>query len=324
MKVIEIPLDQIEIGERRRRDYGDLKALARGIKQIGLLHPIVVDRNGKESYRLVTGERRLRAAQILDWSTIPATLRDHLSEAELHEIELEENENRKSLTEQERRRTFASSKQLVEDAKKAREILGRSAPKFATKKTKRGRPSKSNSTGAVAEDLGTSRRAVKRAEQHVATAERLPVMQGGDWRQSDVLRVDERLQEVGEEAAGQIVAVLGCARILDPELTVDLIENLGAMKPAEREKVYQLSQSKDPRDRSLALTEAARKPPMPDPRLGILDKVLSSLNAAIKPYPKDPLTPRLIEIRSQLVAVRAAVKEVSYDAQRDGQKGRVQ
>jgi len=80
------------------------------MKRIGLLHPIVVDRNGKEGYRLVAGERRLRVARMLGWLTVSANLREHLTAAELREIELEENENRKSLTEQERRRTFAAGK----------------------------------------------------------------------------------------------------------------------------------------------------------------------------------------------------------------------
>jgi ParB/RepB/Spo0J family partition protein len=321
MKVIDVLLNQIEVGERRRTDYGDIGALAQGMKRVGLLEPIIVDRNDKKGYRLVAGERRLKAAQMLKWHTIPANLREHLSDTQLRDIELEENENRKPLTQRERERTFASSKGLVESAKKAGEVLAHSGPKSAGK---HGRPAQPTSTRAIAGALGTSRQSIERAEQHIATAEQFPFMQGSQWRQSDVLRVRERLEEIKPEAREQTIAILGAAKVLDPELAVALVENIGAKKSAERQELFDLSQSDDPRKVSLALTRAAEKPPMPDPRLGILHNVLQHLNAAIKPFPSDPLTPKLIEIRHQIQAVQAAVKEVSYDAQRDKQKASVQ
>jgi hypothetical protein len=55
---------------------------------------------------------------------------------------------------------------------------------------------------------------------------------------------------------------------------------------------------------------------MPDSRLGVLDNVLRFLHAAIKPYPKDPLTKRLLAVQAEIQSIRAAVKEVSYDARR--------
>jgi ParB family chromosome partitioning protein len=312
VNIVEVPLGQIQIGERRRQDFGDIDGLAKGIKRVGLLEPIIVESNGGEyRYRLVVGERRLRAAWLLGWKTIPAQLREHLSEAELRDIELEENENRKSLTERERTRTFESSKKLVENAKRAVEVLAQSAPKVSTG----GRPAEPASTRAVAEALGIDRRTVDRAEQHVETAERFPFMQAGKWRQSDVLRIRERIAELPEEEHEQAAGVLGCAKLLDPDMAVELMENLGAKNPQERQEIYELSRSTDPRDISLALTKAANLPPMPDRRLGIIDNALHVLNAAIRPFPKDPLTPRFISIVSELQAVRLQVKEVSYDAQ---------
>ena len=38
----EIPIDEIEVGDRYRRDVGDITDLARSIDEIGLLHPIVI------------------------------------------------------------------------------------------------------------------------------------------------------------------------------------------------------------------------------------------------------------------------------------------
>ena len=49
--------EQIKVGKRHRKEFGDLAALARDIDERGLLQPIVVDR----SNHLIAGERRLRA-----------------------------------------------------------------------------------------------------------------------------------------------------------------------------------------------------------------------------------------------------------------------
>jgi hypothetical protein len=107
-------------------------------------------------------------------------VRVHALTAFLH-LRSEENENRKPLTERERARTFGSSKRLVESAKKAGEVLG-ATPK--TPKPKGGRPTKGDvSKAAVAEALGVDRHTLQDAEQHVATAEAFPFMQGADLRQ---------------------------------------------------------------------------------------------------------------------------------------------
>jgi len=60
------------IGERHRKDLGDLAPLAQSMAEIGLLHPIVVNSDGV----LIAGERRLRAAQTLGWDDIPARVLD--------------------------------------------------------------------------------------------------------------------------------------------------------------------------------------------------------------------------------------------------------
>ena len=61
-------------------DEDDITELAASIKEVGLLQPIVVrrvdDEEGRaESYELVMGERRLRAAKEAGLKTIPAVVR---------------------------------------------------------------------------------------------------------------------------------------------------------------------------------------------------------------------------------------------------------
>src|SRR5215468_4697967 len=58
---VVLPIDQIIVGDRTRRDLGDIAGLATSIAEIGLLNPITVDENG----RLLAGARRLAACKRL-------------------------------------------------------------------------------------------------------------------------------------------------------------------------------------------------------------------------------------------------------------------
>jgi len=71
--IVSVPIAEIEIGERHRKDMGDLKLLATSIKAVGLLQSIGITKGKK----LVFGERRLRAvADILKRETIEARIVD--------------------------------------------------------------------------------------------------------------------------------------------------------------------------------------------------------------------------------------------------------
>lgn len=62
-------IEEIIIGQRFRRDLGDLGPLAESMREIGLLHPVVVTPGG----HLIAGARRIAAARLLGWETIPTT-----------------------------------------------------------------------------------------------------------------------------------------------------------------------------------------------------------------------------------------------------------
>jgi ParB family transcriptional regulator, chromosome partitioning protein len=76
---------------RRAFDPDALAALGDSIRLHGLLHPIVVQRDG-DSYSLVAGERRLRAAQLVGVSSIPAIVRP-AAESSRHQLEMALTEN---------------------------------------------------------------------------------------------------------------------------------------------------------------------------------------------------------------------------------------
>ena len=66
---MRVKIADIELGERHRKDMGNLQALAKSIELHGLLQPIGVT----PDKQLVFGERRIRAVQeILGRSEIEA------------------------------------------------------------------------------------------------------------------------------------------------------------------------------------------------------------------------------------------------------------
>jgi ParB family chromosome partitioning protein len=91
----EIPITAITIGERFRKDLGDIAGLAESIADVGLLHPILVTTD----LRLLVGRRRLAAYVELGKTTIPAMVID--LDKPLG-AEFDENERRKNLNPSER------------------------------------------------------------------------------------------------------------------------------------------------------------------------------------------------------------------------------
>ena len=72
-----------------------LEELATSMKRHGLLHPVMVMKKGA-GYTLVSGERRLRAAESLGWTDIPAIIKN-FTDQDLLEIALVENLKRSDL-----------------------------------------------------------------------------------------------------------------------------------------------------------------------------------------------------------------------------------
>lgn len=100
MKVAMVPLKEIEIGERFRKEYGDIKALGDDISNHGLIQPLAVaEQSGAERpYMLLAGGRRLRALTERNVEIVPVRIFPAgLSELEKRSIELSENFHRKNL-----------------------------------------------------------------------------------------------------------------------------------------------------------------------------------------------------------------------------------
>lgn len=97
--VSEIPLKNISVNPfqpRKSFDEETLNELVISVKEHGIIQPITVRRAPDNSYQLITGERRLRAAQTAGLKRIPAYVREAGDENML-ELALVENIQREDL-----------------------------------------------------------------------------------------------------------------------------------------------------------------------------------------------------------------------------------
>ena len=96
--VTEISIDKISPNrEQPRRIFDEtaLEELAESMKQLGVIQPIVLAKDG-DYYKIIVGERRWRAAKIAGLKKIPAIIKD-LDETSAYEIALVENLQRENL-----------------------------------------------------------------------------------------------------------------------------------------------------------------------------------------------------------------------------------
>jgi len=92
-----VPIKDIKVKKRVRKDLGNLDDLKDSLRIYGLLNPITLNRKNE----LIAGERRLEAAKQIGWTNINANIIDNISDIEQLEIEIEENNQRKEFTEEE-------------------------------------------------------------------------------------------------------------------------------------------------------------------------------------------------------------------------------
>ena len=93
-----IPIENIERDENQPRktfDKAKIEELAQSIKKNGLIQPLILRNKSDNSYIIVAGERRWRAAQIANLKVLPALLLP--SDLDKDEVSLIENIQRENL-----------------------------------------------------------------------------------------------------------------------------------------------------------------------------------------------------------------------------------
>ena len=95
----DVALDRITPNPEQPRTTFDEEALdelAASIRELGIIQPLSLRKTGPDSYQIIAGERRYRAALRAGLSSVPAYIRS-ANEAELTEMALIENIQREDL-----------------------------------------------------------------------------------------------------------------------------------------------------------------------------------------------------------------------------------
>jgi ParB family chromosome partitioning protein len=131
--VKNIKINEIEPNKSQpRKIFNDdkLNELAKSIEKHGIVQPIIVQKE-KNSYRIIAGERRWRAAKIAGIKTVPAIIKD-FNEHEIIEVALIENLQREDLNPIEEAKAY---EKLIREFKKTQEeiseIIGKSRSTIA-------------------------------------------------------------------------------------------------------------------------------------------------------------------------------------------------
>jgi site-specific DNA-methyltransferase (adenine-specific) len=173
----KVRLIDIVVGDRHRRDMGDLESLANSIGAVGLLQPVVITEEGG----LVAGERRLRAVALLGWQEVPAyVVRDLDDAAALLRAERDENVCRKEFAPSEAVSLGRALEALEREAARQRQeaTRARKGEKVGAAQGGGKKPPPCAANGKVrelvAEALGMSGRTYAKARKVVEAAEADP------------------------------------------------------------------------------------------------------------------------------------------------------
>jgi ParB-like chromosome segregation protein Spo0J len=311
--IVQVPIDSIVIGERRRKKLGRLQTLVTSIEAHGLIHPILL-----RGPVLVSGGRRLEACRRLMWKTIPARQVERLSDDELRAVELEENTAREALLDFEMSSARLATIRQAEADLKAKAAKAekefRSKPKRNSTRGRKneGRPPTPGSKRAVAEATGISPAEQVRTERHVELAEQYPFMQRAGWGRTHVLDGGDLLDKLPADDRAPIAALLD-QDALPPGRVLECLGHAAQMSPAQRAIAIQLSVSPDEHERTRALTLVGNVPPPPDPGLLALSQIEREGRRAAKVCRSPIFQPKLVALSEQITGLYQAFKDAEKE-----------
>lgn len=165
-----VDTDKIVVGDRIRKDFGDIQELADDIKENGLINPPVVNKE----YQLLAGERRLRACKMLGWPQIEVRMMDTRDAEHELNIEITENECRKEFTKTERLEYARRLARIEAIKSKERMVAGRAVNPTADLP-------QGETRNIVAAQLGTSATQLRREQFIADNADLLDPADFADW-----------------------------------------------------------------------------------------------------------------------------------------------
>jgi ParB family chromosome partitioning protein len=195
----EAEVSRIRVGQRHRKDMGDLAALTTSIQELGLLQPLVVT----PDLHLVAGARRLEAVKGLRWEKVPVRVVEGLSDA-LAALRAERDENtcRLDFTPSEMATLGKALEELERAAAKERQKEGGKAGGKASGKLPEA--SRGQTREKVAEALGVSGRTYEKAKEVAEAAEAEPEKYGDLKEEMDRTRkVDPAHKKLKKRGGGR-------------------------------------------------------------------------------------------------------------------------
>lgn len=134
--VVQLKVDNIVPNAYQPRtefDEEKIKELAQTLQTHGIIQPIIVRQKEEDHYEVIAGERRLRAAKLLEWETISAIVRD-LTDTETASLALIENIQREELSVIEEAQAYAKLIEMHELTQEAlAQRLGKSQSTVANR-----------------------------------------------------------------------------------------------------------------------------------------------------------------------------------------------
>ena len=173
-----VRLEEIQVGERCRKDLGNLDDLVASIKEVGLLHPVVIS----PDKTLIAGRRRLEAVRQLGWSEVPVHVVSGLEDTvKALQAEREENVCRKSFTPSEAAALGRKLEELEKAAAKVRQAQAGPEEGPGQKANGSGKlpeGKKGDTRDKVAEALEMSGKTYEKVKKVVEAAEKEPEKYG--------------------------------------------------------------------------------------------------------------------------------------------------
>ena len=191
-EVAMIPISEIDIGERARKEMGDLEGLEDSMKKSGLIAPLAVMRNPEgRRYLLLAGERRFGVLLKNGTAEVPVRIYPaDISESEIKAIELAENFYRKDFEWFEYDNLVRETHKLQQDIHGEKVSTLADAPGWGQKET--------------GDMLGTSKGSVSTAIKRAEARDAFPELFDKCKTQKDASKIiDTMAEEVIKDAIAQ-------------------------------------------------------------------------------------------------------------------------
>jgi ParB family chromosome partitioning protein len=246
-----LSIDKIIVSDRIRKDFGDVEELAADIKQNGLINAIAVT----SDYRLIAGERRLRAHMFLGMKEIAVRVLDASDPEHQLRLEISENEHRKEFTFSERvewgrrleeverqkaKERMAGKENLPEQSGQVRDIVAEQAGFGSGKQYDKAKYIMENATPEIIQQLDSGLISTHKAfveTRERLERERLEAEERAEQAESELYELQQRFK--GAIPAEQLEEAVSAAVERHQEET-DLL-----LTQKEKEKQHLLKQKED-------------------------------------------------------------------------------